>query len=204
MLNCDDHQLLLNSLQDLESKVRAARTAYTSMIAAGALPKPDENAPREVVKYPPPTAVGYWRINDNIDVRDFDEFEYVVSAFHTSFYNPKTNKMSGPVANLAAIKIRVRTLNGVRVLTIAHVNGMNNSIFYSNGSTEPDTLVYSGQGEYITAINRSSKGYETYGSTSKLSDDGVLIRSFEIGKVSTDNEAQPLWKVLENIATRIE
>lgn len=53
MLNCEDHQLLLNSLQDLQSKVRAARTGYTSMIAAGAMPKPDENAYRPTIYYPP-------------------------------------------------------------------------------------------------------------------------------------------------------
>lgn len=53
MLNCEDHQLLLNSLQDLESKVRGARTAYNAMIAAGAIPKPDENGYRPTIYYPP-------------------------------------------------------------------------------------------------------------------------------------------------------
>lgn len=52
MLNCEDHQLLLNSLQDLQSKVRAARTGYNAMIAAGAMAKPDENAYRPTIYYP--------------------------------------------------------------------------------------------------------------------------------------------------------
>lgn len=65
MMNCDDVQLLRNSLQDLETKVNAANTAYKEMIAAGAMPAPDPNAERDIVEYPP-TARGTWVLNETI------------------------------------------------------------------------------------------------------------------------------------------
>lgn len=202
MLNCDDHQLLLNSLQDLQSRIRAARTAYTSMIAAGGMPKPDPNAAREIVKYPPPTAIGKWKLNDTIDMRGLGEATYCLNVLNVAAYDPSTGTFKTEQGR-TVIDISVSEQN--KALSMVWTHAFQRPIYsklYSNGSDDPDTVIYSWDGAFISA-EKTTGGVTYYGSVSKDSEEGQLIRSFEVVLVLSDNESQPVVKVLERIATRI-